>query len=88
MKTTPHMFVIAKDGTLAYDGAIDNKPDPFHDPRTAKNYVQEAVDELIAGKPVGSFADEALRLRREIRGLIGADIRATGSTISFFLSAD
>ena len=36
MKSTPHMFVIAKDGTLAYDGAIDNRPQPFGDPRTAK----------------------------------------------------
>jgi len=52
METTPHMFVIAKDGTLAYDGAIDNKPDPSHDPRTANNYVRDAVDELTAGKPV------------------------------------
>ncbi len=52
MKTTPHMFVIAKDGTLAYDGAIDNRPQPFGDPRTAKNYVSTAVDELTAGKPV------------------------------------
>ncbi len=33
MKTTPHMFVIDKDGTLVYDGAIDNQPDPFHDPQ-------------------------------------------------------
>lgn len=52
MKTTPQMFVIAKDGTLAYDGAIDNRPQPFGDPRTAKNYVSAAMDELIAGKPV------------------------------------
>ena len=52
MKTTPHMFVIAADGTLAYDGAIDNRPAPFGDPRTAKNYVSAAVDELLAGKPV------------------------------------
>jgi peroxiredoxin len=52
MKTTPHMFVIAKDGTLVYDGAIDNRPQPFGDPRTAKNYVRAAVDEVIAGKPV------------------------------------
>jgi len=52
MKTTPHMFVIAADGTLAYDGAIDNRPAPFGDPRTAKNYVSTAVDELLAGKPV------------------------------------
>ena len=26
MKTTPHMFVIAADGTLVYDGAIDDRP--------------------------------------------------------------
>jgi peroxiredoxin len=52
MKTTPHMFVIAADGTLVYDGAIDNRPAPFGDPRTAKNYVSAAVDELLAGKPV------------------------------------
>ncbi len=52
MKTTPHMFVIAADGTLAYDGAMDNNPKPFGDPRTAKNYVSAAVDELLAGKTV------------------------------------
>lgn len=52
MKTTPHVFVIATDGTLAYDGAMDNRPQPFGDPRTAKNYVRAAVDELLAGKPV------------------------------------
>ena len=52
MKTTPHMFVVDKTGTLVYDGAIDNKPDPMHDPKTARNYVREAVDALIAGKPV------------------------------------
>ncbi len=52
MKTTPHMFVVDKTGTLAYDGAIDNKPDPMHDPKTARNYVREAVDSLQAGKPV------------------------------------
>jgi peroxiredoxin len=52
MKTTPHMFVIAKDGTLAYDGAIDDRPQPFGDPRTAKNYVSAAVDDLLAGKSV------------------------------------
>ena len=52
MKTTPHMFVIDKNGVLVYDGAIDNQPDPFHDPSKAKNYVNEAVDALLAGKPV------------------------------------
>jgi peroxiredoxin len=52
MKTTPHTFVVDKDGTLVYDGAMDNKPDPFHDPRAAKNYVSDAVNALLAGKPV------------------------------------
>jgi peroxiredoxin len=52
MKTTPHMFVIAADGTLAYAGALDNHPTPEGDPKTAKNYVRAAVDELLAGKAV------------------------------------
>jgi peroxiredoxin len=52
MKTTPHTFVVAADGMLVYDGAIDNRPAPYGDPRTAKNYVSAAVDELLAGKPV------------------------------------
>jgi peroxiredoxin len=52
VKTTPHCFVVAADGTLAYAGAIDNRPQPFGDPRTAKNYVRAAVDDLLAGKPV------------------------------------
>lgn len=49
-KTTPHMFVIDKDGKLVYAGAIDD------DPRGSKaekvNYVQVALDELSSGKPV------------------------------------
>jgi len=52
MKTTPHMFVVDKDGTLTYAGAIDDKPTPNHDPKMARNYVREAVDSLLAGKPV------------------------------------
>ena len=52
MKTTPDMYVINKDGTLVYEGAIDDQPDPFHNPKTARNYVKEAVDDLLAGKPV------------------------------------
>ena len=52
METTPQMFVIDKAGTLVYNGAIDDKADPSHDPKTARNYAREAVDEMIAGKPV------------------------------------
>jgi len=52
MKTTPHMFVIAKDGTLVYAGAIDDRPSPSGDPRTARNYVREAIDKIQAGDKV------------------------------------
>jgi len=52
MKTTPHLFVIAKDGTLAYQGAIDDRAETEGDPRTARNYVREAVAALLAGKKV------------------------------------
>jgi len=52
-KTTPHMFVIDKNGNLAYAGAIDSVPstDP-KDIAKATNYVQAALNELQAGKPV------------------------------------
>ena len=52
MRTTPHMFVIDKDGVLAYEGAIDDRPSPEGDPRTARNYVREAVQKLMAGEKV------------------------------------
>ena len=52
MKTTPDMYVIDKNGVLVYQGAMDNKPDPTHDPRAARNYVREAVNALLAGKSV------------------------------------
>lgn len=50
MKTTPHLFVIAADGTLAYQGAIDDKAASSGDPRKARNYVREAVKALKDGK--------------------------------------
>ena len=52
-KTTPHMFVIDKDGYIVYDGAIDSvrSADPA-DIKEAKNYVREALDAVMAGKPV------------------------------------
>ncbi len=52
-RTTPHMFVIDKQGNVAYAGAIDSNSSS--DPATipdAVNYVAQAVDELLAGKAV------------------------------------
>ncbi len=49
-KTTPHMFVIAPDGTLVYAGAIDDDRSPSTLGKT--NHVAEALDAVLAGKPV------------------------------------
>lgn len=52
-KTTPHMFVIDKEGKLVYQGAIDNKPTAdTADIAMATNYVTQALKSLGAGKPV------------------------------------
>lgn len=52
-KTTPHMYVIDKEGKIAYMGGIDDKPDtkPESIPG-AKNYVVAAVDAVLAGEEV------------------------------------
>ena len=52
MRTTPHMFVIDQNGTLIYNGAIDDRAAPGGDPRTAHNYVRDAVDKILAGEKV------------------------------------
>ena len=52
-KTTPHMFVIDKDGSLVYQGAIDDKPTAdTSDLASATNYVTQALAALKAGKPI------------------------------------
>ncbi len=52
-KTTPHMFVIDKAGTVAYAGGIDDKPSTDQaDLAAAKNFVAAALGELVAGRPV------------------------------------
>lgn len=52
-KTTPHMFIINSDGVLVYNGGIDDiRSTKIEDIAKAKNYVQIALDELLAGKQV------------------------------------
>ncbi len=52
-KTTPHMFIINPQGVLIYDGAIDNRPTPNPaDIATSTNYVSQALEEAMAGKPI------------------------------------
>ena len=52
-KTTPHIFVITSEGTLAYEGAIDSirSADPA-DIAKATNYLTAALKAVKAGKPV------------------------------------
>ncbi len=49
-KTTPHMFVINRDGTLVYAGAIDNDRSAGTLGKT--NYVDDALTALLAGRQV------------------------------------
>jgi peroxiredoxin len=52
-KTTPHMYIIGKDGKLAYQGAIDSKASTkAKDIKGATNWVAQALDEVLADKPV------------------------------------
>jgi hypothetical protein len=52
-KTSPQMIVISPQGIVIYDGAIDNKPTTnLHDVPGAINYVNLALEQAMAGKPV------------------------------------
>lgn len=59
-KTTPHMFVIDRAGTLVYAGAIDDRPtaDPA-DLKGANNYVRAALADLGAGRGVKVASSKA-----------------------------
>jgi peroxiredoxin len=53
-KTTPQMVVINPQGTIIYDGAIDDHPtSDSGDIPQSKNYLELALSEATAGKPVG-----------------------------------
>jgi len=52
-KVTPHMFIISKEGTLAYDGAIDSKATTGEaDVSTADKLFANALEAVLAGKEV------------------------------------
>ena len=54
-RTTPHMFVINKDGDLAYMGGIDDKPTADRaDIEGANNYVRAALSEIQSGTAVST----------------------------------
>ncbi len=47
-KTTPHMYIVDKDGKIAYVGAIDD--DPRGEKQNPKNYVAETLAKLVKGE--------------------------------------
>jgi peroxiredoxin len=49
-KTTPHMYVIDKSGTLVFAGGIDD--DPRGESEKPTNYVKKALMEVLAGNAV------------------------------------
>ena len=52
-RTTPEMYVIDPEGKLIYEGAIDDRPTPdVSDIKGADNYLNDALMEAMAGKPV------------------------------------
>lgn len=57
-KTTPHMFIIGKDGNIAYAGGIDDDRGGKNT-KGAKNYVRNALNEMLAGKPVSEASTQA-----------------------------
>lgn len=59
-KTTPHMYVINPEGNVVYAGAIDSNDSSS--PKTIKgatNYVAEALDASLAGKPIKTVSTKA-----------------------------
>jgi AhpC/TSA family len=49
-KTTPGFFIVDRDGKLAYQGAMND--DIFDNSGAGRDYIQSALDELVAGRPV------------------------------------
>lgn len=53
-KQTPEIYIVDKDGKLAYHGALDNGTDKKPTDDGYESYVKIALDELLAGKPVST----------------------------------
>lgn len=58
-QVTPHLYMIGRDGTLVYQGAIDDQPSAsVANTMSAHNYVKAALAALKAGKPVEKATTE------------------------------
>jgi thiol-disulfide isomerase/thioredoxin len=50
-RTTPHCFVIDREGVVRYDGALDDDP-KGQKGEQATAYVRDAIEAVLAGRPV------------------------------------
>ncbi len=52
-QTTPHMYLISKEGKLVYQGAIDDRPSTnSSDIAESRNYIAEALEASLKGQVV------------------------------------
>lgn len=59
-RTTPHIYVVDAKGTLVYAGGIDDKPSANPaDVKTAKNFVNAALADMQAGRPIAQAVTRA-----------------------------
>ncbi len=58
-RTTPHMYIVDPEGMLVYMGGIDDKPTArWSDVEGARNYVELALADLAAGRPVAETVSQ------------------------------
>ena len=59
-KTTPHLYIISRQGLLLYAGGIDSIASVrVDDIKTATNYLRQGLTEALAGKPVSVAVSNA-----------------------------
>jgi len=66
-RVTPEAYLLKRDGTVAYQGAIDDSPNQA---RVKQHSLQEAIDAVLAGQPVPRAETKAF----------GCTIKRTGSS--------
>jgi peroxiredoxin len=54
---TPEAFLFDKEGKLVYHGAVDDNKDAS---KVAQTYLKEALDDVVAGKPVANAETKAV----------------------------
>lgn len=58
-RVTPQIFIINQKGIVVYAGAVDDNPSADIAEKAGVNYVQKALDEMLANKPVSVSTTKA-----------------------------